>query len=101
MNVEPEHVDQLVEMGFHPAQARKALVVTHNCGVELALGWLVGNPDSDDASPAEMQSFAGGRASHQSNKLTPSLLFNYHLMTVRLLQAVQSLLTAAAPLESL
>lgn len=48
-NVEPEHVDQLVGMGFPPQDAKKALIATHNCGVEVALGYLVDNSNSTDS----------------------------------------------------
>ena len=37
--------------GFPAAQAKKALQATHNCGVELALGWLVENQTADTAEP--------------------------------------------------
>ena len=49
--MEPEHLSQLVAMGFPAPHAKNALVATHNTGVETALGWLLekaGTPDIDD-----------------------------------------------------
>lgn len=48
---DPLFVEQLLNMGFPEVRAEKAVVKTHNCGVEPALNWLlehISDPDIDE-----------------------------------------------------
>jgi len=91
MTTRAEHVKQLMEMvsyrsleipstwtcdtkpdckmacgmqGFPENRARKALILTHDCGTELALHWLIENADSPDIdAPLPESPILGTRSS--------------------------------------
>ncbi|CAL8464016.1 g3551 [Coccomyxa elongata] len=65
-----EHVKQLMEMGFPENRARKALIMTHDCGTEPALHWLIENADSPDIDapvPESLASRSSGRVEGSSS----------------------------------
>jgi uncharacterized UBP type Zn finger protein len=44
--VDMDAVEMLVAMGFAPVQAAHALRQTNNSGAEMALNWILANPDA-------------------------------------------------------
>lgn len=68
MSVEPEHLNQLTAMGFPATHAKNALLATHNCGVETALGWLLekaGSPEIDEDQPEPLSTPRGSAGKHR------------------------------------
>jgi uncharacterized UBP type Zn finger protein len=50
--------------GFPENRARKALILTHDCGTELALHWLIENAESPDIdAPVPESPILGTRSS--------------------------------------